>query len=233
MKRFLPVSGLIILSCLGYSCASRNTRDSDRQRKPVVTGITPSIKNPSRGVINASGDGLTPGIGKSNGAGSEENAANIANNAIARANAVVKNSPQNLAMLTDEELLNRMALSQQLETSLNIAVEKTISQSKIRDYAIMALSDYAKLRQELNKLSTQKNIVLVPGARLNISGKTDLEFVQLIIEGNQNLIALYNAASKSSDTAIREFALKQLPTLKKHLEAAQELTKVVRPKSKN
>lgn len=231
MKSLRIFAVLTLLSCLVCSCSStRSSSGEEGKKRKKITGVTPGIKNPSRGVINASGDGLTPGIGQSNGAGSEENAASIANNAIVRANAAVKGSLQGLALLKDEDLLSRIAAGQQMEIGLSSAVQNTTKKKEIRDYAVMVWNDHAALQQELKRLSVQKNIVLATGVRLNVSGKTDLEFVQMMIEGNQNLVALYNVASKSSDAAIKEFALKQLPILKKHLEAAQELTKVVMPK---
>ncbi|WP_316811634.1 DUF4142 domain-containing protein [Pedobacter heparinus] len=229
MKSIRIFAILALLSCLIYSClSSRNTSGEEGKKRKKITGVTPGIKNPSRGVINASGDGLTPGIGQSNGAGSEENAASIANNAIARANALVKINPQQLAALTDEELLNRMVLSQQTEVQLSGGAQRRTANVKIAAYATMILNDHTQLKSELKKLAAG-NIGLETSTTSEGLSGTDLQFVQKMIASNQGMIALYTAAGKAKDQAIREFALKNLPVLRKHLEAAQELTKSVKP----
>lgn len=221
---------LALLSCLIYSCSSsRNTSGAEGKKRKKITGVTPGIKNPSRGVINASGDGLTPGIGKSNGAGSEENAASIANNAIARANTLVKINQQQLAALTDEELLDKMAGMQQTEVKLCTAAQRKTANAKIAAYAAMVVSDHAEIKNDLKKLAAGKRMVLSAPAAGDILAGTDLQFVQKMIESNQGMIALYTAASSAKDQEIKDFALKQLPLLRKHLEAAQELTKSVKP----
>ncbi|ACU04629.1 MULTISPECIES: DUF4142 domain-containing protein [Pedobacter] len=231
MKSLRIFAILLILACLVYSCSSsRSSSAEEGKKRRKITGVTPGIKNPSRGVINASGDGLTPGIGQSNGAGSEENATSIANNAIAKANAMVRVNQQKLAAMSDEELVNKMLTDQQIEVKRSENAVRTTANTRIKDYAAMVLTDHAEIQHDLKKLSGSKNMALVTLKSLNVSSRTDLEFVEQMIESNQNMIALYTAAGKSKDPAIRAFALKQLPVLRKHLEAAQELTKVFKPK---
>lgn len=222
--RILIISG--ILSSLICSCSRSITSSKDQNKKRTkITGVTPTVQNPNRSVINASGDGLTPGIGQQRSAGSEENATNIALNSIARANAAIKNNQQQLESLTDEQLIDRLSTAVQMEIRLSTA-QLSSSNSKIKSYATTVLNDHKQIQKELVKLSTLSNTPFVTPTPVKASKKTDLEFVQLMMESNRNMIGLYTAASKSKDTQIRAFAAKQLPVLKDHLESAQELTKI-------
>jgi len=223
--RILIISAL--LSSLICSCSrSINSSKDQTKKRAKITGVTPTVQNPNRSVINASGDGLTPGIGQQRSAGSQENASNIALNAIARANAAIKNNQKQLESLTEEELLDKLSTALQTEIRLSTA-QLASSDSKIKYYATTVLNDHKQTQKTLIKLSTQRNIPFVTPGTAKSSKKTDLEFVQMMIESNQHMIGLYNIAGKSKDSDIRAFALKQLPILKNHLEAAQELTKIV------
>ncbi|MNY19873.1 hypothetical protein D3C86_1533290 [compost metagenome] len=121
-----------------------------------------------------------------------------------------------------------MLAAQQAEISVSSNTQKTTANDKIRDYASTILSSHATLTDGLKELSTQKNIALKEEVSLKKASKTDLEFVKMMIESNRNLISLYTAMSYSEDPELKAFALKQLPALRKHLEAAQELTKEVK-----
>lgn len=222
-----------LLSAFVCSCSRSINSSGDRNKKRTkITGVTPTVQNPTRSVIIASGDGLTPGIGQQRSAGSEENASNIAINAIARANASIKNNQQQLESLTVEELLDKLSAALQMEIRLSTA-QLTTSDSKIKYYAATVLDDHKQTQAALLKLIAQKNIPLTAPAPVKSSKKTDLEFVQMMIESNQHMIGLYRIAGKTNDTEIRNFASKKLPILQNHLEAAQELTKtVIKPTKK-
>lgn len=237
MKPLQLLSSLAILTSLAYACASRNSsRDGEQKRKPAITGVTPTIKNPSRGVINASGDGLTPGIGRSNGAGSEENAANIANNAIAKANVGVKISQNNLSSLSDEALIGRISARQESMEKTSSEILKVTRNEQIKRYAEMMVNEYGQVKNQLKKLSAVKSISLSSASQektTSAAGKSDFDYVQKTIEDQQYMVLLFTVASQSKDTGIREFGIKYLPLVKKQLEDARELTRVVTPKQKS
>lgn len=230
MNTFRIITTSALLSCLIYSCSSsRNASAEGKKKRTKITTITPGLKNPSRSVVNASGDGFSQGINQTRGAGSNENANNIAFDAIERANAIAKAKMQNLESMTDKELISTIAALQQMEISVSNNTSKSTSNDKIKEYALLVFNEHTEIKKDLDKLSTQKNVPLAPQASLKGAPKTDLAFVKMMIESNRNLIQLYTAAGNSKDADIRAFSLKQLPVLKKHLEAAQELTKEVKP----
>ncbi|MBB6498757.1 DUF4142 domain-containing protein [Pedobacter cryoconitis] len=233
MNTLRLIAASALLSCLIYSCStSRNSSPEKKKKRNKITTLTPGIENPSQSVINASGDGLSTGINQPRGNGSRQNATNIASDAIERANGLIKDKQQILETPTDTELINRMITAQLMEISVSSNVRRTTTNAKITDYANLIIGNHKEIYKELTNLSSQKNIVIdaeIPGKSAN---KTDLDFVKTMIESNRNLITLYTFASNNAKTPeLRTFALKQLPLLKTHLEAAQELTKEVKTNS--
>lgn len=235
MKPFQLFTGLTLVICLFGSCASRNpSRDGEQKRKPAITGVTPTIKNPSRGVINASGDGLTPGIGRSNGAGSEESATSIANSAIAKANVAVKISERKLSGLSDEELIGRISERQDGIVDISGSILKSTGKEKIRNYAESILKEYGEAQSQLKKLLTEKAVRSQTNLKKeSVAAKSDLDYVQAMIAGHQDLILLLTVAGASKDNGLKNFGTTYLPLAKKQLEDARELTKLVSPKQKN
>ncbi|WP_316751101.1 DUF4142 domain-containing protein [Pedobacter gandavensis] len=217
--RLIATSAL--LSCLLYSCStSRNSTAEGKRKRTKITTVYPGIKNPSRSVINATGDGLTPGIHPTNGAGSMVNATNAASNAIGRANELAKGKQLSLETLTDAELINRISTAQQMEISTSNSMHRTTKNDKIRDYTNMVSTDHMEIQKELKKLASEKNIKIDKEVFLAGSPKTDLDFIKMMIESNRNLITLYTIVSNSDEPGLRAFALKQLPILKKHMDTA-------------
>lgn len=236
MKRFpLFSSFLAVVICLNYSCSSRKPAgETGQKRKPSITGVTPGIKNPSVGVINASGDGLTPGIGRSNGAGSEESAASIANSAIAKANVAAKISERKLTALSDGELIGRIADRQDDIMEMSAAIQKNTAKEKIRTYAGAIVTQYREAKDRLKKLPAEKAVRSQGSVKtVTAGGKSDFDYVQAMIAGHQDMILLLTVAGDSKDSSIRDFATTYLPLAKQQLEDARELTKVVSPKQKN
>lgn len=244
---------LALATAVLYSCSStkKASNDTGKTTKRGITGLSPNVKTPSRGVLNASGDGFTPGIPstKNNGAGSRENATNIANDAIARANGGVKIDANRFGALSNEDFLSQAGTSEALQIEMSrIAAGKT-ENSKIKEYAGMIQSDNQKIVSELKTLVAKKSISIPDSAMsggqavktsadiLNESMKAgkesfDFAYVEMMIADHRTEIRLFLEGSKSADADIKAFAAKHLPTLRKHLTEAQELTKQVSPKKK-
>ncbi|HKG08653.1 MAG TPA: DUF4142 domain-containing protein [Pedobacter sp.] len=240
------------LAAFVFLCACSSSRKSATEqgskRKTTLTSVKPNVKNPNRAVLNASGDGLTPGITQNNGAGSEENAANIANNAITKASVAARTAQQKMGTISDEDFLNKAAVSEMMDILIARNIQKTTGNKKIMDYAAMIIKDHQQIQNELKQIITDKHVVLADSVNANLqsiqtaadkinssvtAGKGDLEYVQLAIADHQKAIRIFEAGSRSKDPVISQFAAKYLPMLKKHLEDAQELTKEVAPRQKN
>jgi predicted outer membrane protein len=234
----------IMVSLLSSCASSRNTSAEARPKKSKITGVRPNVKTPSIGVINASGDALTPGINSANrnGAGSEENATSIANNAITKANFAVRRPQLKLDTIAGQDFINRISVIDNREMKMSqLALEKSASQ-KVKDYAAMTIKSHQELQNDLNKLSAD---AAVKGAELIITSlqfanasaggvkpsageskaNFDIGYIQTTIEDYQALIRLLEAGNRSKDAGITAFSAKYLPVLRQHLSAAQDLTR--------
>lgn len=239
MNRLNILTCICIVAAALCSCSSRR---SPEEKKTKITGLSPVTKNPSVGVVNASGDALTPGIHSTNNnsAGSQEKAAQIANNAIMKASSSVRDQ-LGLYALTGQDFISRATSSGDWEIEAGkLALEKSAS-AKIREYATMVLKDHREIREAFAKLASggaklsDTLITSLQASSRNIrqtamppagSAAFDASYITMTIQDHRELIRLFEAAGRAKDETISAFAKKYLPVLRQHLAAAQELTKV-------
>jgi len=231
MKSLRIFAVLSIATCLLYSCSTSKSKSGSKS-KTGITDLRPNVSNPGRGVINATGDALTPGINSvnNNSAGSEENAINIANSAINKASAAARSGQPDADSLSNTDFLNKSTDSDLMEMSRSKAAQKATKNAKIKSFATMILSDHQQLQKDLSKLAISNKISLPPAVDTAAhSNQTDLQYVQTMIQDHQTMLNLFMGATNSKNPQISAFAVKYLPLLRKHLTAAQELTKEVSP----
>ena len=116
-----------------------------------------------------------------------------------------------------------------------IAQSKGASQG-VKDLGTMLVTDHGAHKTEVAALAQQNGVAATDDikdeaktleTKLNgLSGAAfDKAFVDATVEDHQKDIAKYEAQAKSSDAQTAALANKTLPTLRKHLEAAQKLQK--------
>jgi putative membrane protein len=127
--------------------------------------------------------------------------------------------------------------------------------AKVRDYAAMILKDHSAANAELKTLAISKNIALADSnSAKNSVHKTndsavrdtamrnsghghdilmqanpadfDAQYLQMMVDDHDEAIALFEKGSKVADPDIKAFAVKYLPTLRKHLNEAVALSKI-------
>lgn len=107
----------------------------------------------------------------------------------------------------------------------------------VKEYGSMMVKDHTKAGEELKKLAGEKNITL-PAAvsddmRNHIndlskkSGKDfDKDYMDMMVSDHKDVIDAFESTAKNSkDSAFKNFAVKTLPTLYKHLGAAKAIEK--------
>jgi len=107
----------------------------------------------------------------------------------------------------------------------------------VKEYGAMMVKDHTKAGNELKSLATEKNITL-PSAvsdemRKHIddlgkkSGKDfDKDYIGMMVSDHKDVIdGFEDMAKNSKDSAFKNFAVKTLPTLYKHLGAAKAIEK--------
>ncbi len=117
-----------------------------------------------------------------------------------------------------------------------IAEEKATSKS-IKDFGAMMVKDHTKAGDELKTLSSEKNITLPAAVSDDMqkhiddlskeTGKDfDKDYVNMMVGDHKDAIdAFEDMAKNSKDSAFKNFAVKTLPTLYKHLGTAKAIQK--------
>lgn len=127
-----------------------------------------------------------------------------------------------------------------LEVELGrLAQEKAQSQD-VKDFGAMLVKDHTKASEELKTLATLKNITLPAtlgedeqkdvNDLTKLSGKEfDKKFVSMMVDDHKDDIDLFKKAAedKETDSEIKAFAAKTLPTLQKHLDAVTAIDKKI------
>jgi len=115
-----------------------------------------------------------------------------------------------------------------------LAVSKT-SNANIKDFATMMITDHGAANAELASIASAKNITLPTepdSAHLKkaddlgkLSGtKFDKAYVDAMIDGHKKTLDLMNNEAKNgSDSSLKAFAAKVVPTVQKHLDAINKI----------
>jgi len=229
--KFLRVASILIFSAgILASCSTQKKLAEDgtvTRTRTTVTTLKPNAPNSSQSVINASGDALTIGIpnGSDLRAGSSENAAVIANNAIAKVNGPMEVNQHRLDSLTSVDFMNKIAVHQMTIIQMSTLIQTKSPDKKIVDFAKVMLANQELEQKDLKRLFDYKNVVLPGTLNLNQQSNnlTQESYLQMVIEDQQNAIRFFIVGNKSKDPDIKAFAAKYLPISRKHLQEAQSL----------
>jgi len=101
----------------------------------------------------------------------------------------------------------------------------------VKAFANRLVKDHSAANLELMKLMKGKRVAASPEPkaepqawRSQSGAAFDRAFIEHAVEDHEQDIALFEAEAKDgSDPALKEWAAKQLPTLREHLKAAQDL----------
>jgi putative membrane protein len=121
-----------------------------------------------------------------------------------------------------------------------LGVQKA-TRSDVKSYAQMVVEDHGKANEELKSLASRKQLAVpeqpksyqkAEKARLEkLSGAAfDDAFMKAMAADHQKAVSLFSKqAAAGSDSDLKDWAQKTLPTLKEHLTKAQELARPAKP----
>ncbi len=166
--------------------------------------------------------------------------ANDANDQKDTSGVMNNNDSTNTAMPVNDDVADfavKAANGGMMEVELGKLAEKKATSKAVKDFAAMMVKDHSKANDELKSLAAEKNITLpsAPGDDMqkqidNLSkdstGEFDKDYIDKMVSDHNDDISLFEKAAKNSpDSAIKNFAVKALPTLYKHLGAAKAIVK--------
>jgi putative membrane protein len=118
----------------------------------------------------------------------------------------------------------------------NIAEKNAVSQS-VKDFGKMMVDDHSQINDQMKDLAAKKNVTL-PTTVSNdqqknidkLSKKTgndfDKDYVSMMIEDHKKDIAEFKkSGDKITDPDFKDFVIKTLPILQKHLDSIQAIKK--------
>ncbi|MBC7702219.1 DUF4142 domain-containing protein [Aquabacterium sp.] len=136
----------------------------------------------------------------------------------------------------EKRFLSDAASGGQYELALAQLAKANASDSAVRSYAAMLVSDHTMANQKLQSLAQRRNVVLptiLPPDKQQVIDRLtkvtgpefDQQFIQMVgLHDHKTDIGLFEKASREAkDSEVREFASSTLPTLRAHLSAAQNL----------
>ena len=143
--------------------------------------------------------------------------------------------------LGSQDFVTRASSSNMLEISSGqLAINQGVN-ADVKAFGQHMVTDHGQTAQEMAALATKKNWT-IPTAMLpehqqmydalkNLSGAAfDRQFAAMMVTSHQQTIDLFERASGSNgvpDADLRAFASGKLPTLREHLEHAQQLQTAV------
>lgn len=135
----------------------------------------------------------------------------------------------------DTQFATKAAVGGMAEVALGkLALQKT-SNSKIKNFADMMVTDHGKANDELKGIAQKENLALPSSvdaehqAKMDslskLSGKAfDKAYVGAMIDGHQKTLALMqDEANNGKDAELKGFAAKTAPTVKMHLDAINKI----------
>jgi putative membrane protein len=123
------------------------------------------------------------------------------------------------------------------EVQLGKMAQEKSTEKSIKEFGEMMVKDHTKAGDELKELASAKNITLPASVSddmqkhiTDLSKETgkdfDKDYVNMMVSDHKDVIdAFEDAAKNSKDSAFKNFAVKTLPTLYKHLGAAKAIQK--------
>lgn len=134
----------------------------------------------------------------------------------------------------DKAFFEKVARSGDKEVKTSQAVLPQLTNTSVKAFAQMMVSDHTAAGSELKLLAASKGVTLST-PQINYaekwSGKDhkeiDEDYIEEMISDHKDAVDLFEKAAKSEDADIAVFASKTLPVLRSHLETARTLEKAI------
>jgi putative membrane protein len=142
-------------------------------------------------------------------------------------------SPSAQSPVSDQEFFTKASSDGAGEVQMGQLAMQKASSPQTKALAQQLVKDHTAANKQLAALASRKhaNVVLQPPPSdvmdklQSLSGSDfDKAYASAMVGGHQKAIALFDAASHSSDPDVKAFASATLPTLKHHLEMAEALS---------
>lgn len=137
----------------------------------------------------------------------------------------------------EQDFAKEAAAGGMMEVQLGNIAQKNSSTKAVQDFGKMMVDDHSKINDNLKDLASKKNVALpstvtdkqqkdIDKLSKETGTEFDKDYVNMMIEDHKNDIAAFKkAGTKMTDPDFKNFVVKTLPTLQKHLDAIQSIKK--------
>lgn len=134
----------------------------------------------------------------------------------------------------DEDFAKKAAVGGKTEIEASkLALQKS-SDERVRKFAERMVSDHTKASDELKAAASQEGILLpaeldwthkqaIDKLRALSGAQFDAAYKAQMLQDHKDTVAMFEKQANASGSPVEQFAAKTLPTLKGHLQMAQEL----------
>jgi putative membrane protein len=171
---------------------------------------------------------------------SNSNVAIVTNNNMNAGNMNAMNTNTNMTGQTaggtaDSAFITEAAEGGMAEVEMGKLAASKAQNPEVRQFGQQMMSDHTRANNELRNLAAQKNVTLPTELNARhregmdklskMSGaEFDREYMRMQVEDHEKTVSLFqNQADSGTDSDVRAFAAKTLPTLKTHLEQARNV----------
>lgn len=146
-------------------------------------------------------------------------------------NSAIMSNVDTVAMASS--FITKAAGGGMLEVELGKIAQQNAVAKDVKDFGAMMVKDHSAANKELMDLVKSKNIMLsnnlgphqihVDEMKQKKGVNFDNAYIDMMVSDHQTDIAEFEAAANGADAAVRAYATKTLPVLKKHLDAIKKL----------
>lgn len=141
---------------------------------------------------------------------------------------------------SDAEFATKAAVGGMAEVEMAKLAETKTSNTSIKDFAAMLVTDHGKANDELMAIAKQKNITLPTALDADhqkkydeLKGKTgkdfDKDYVNTMVDGHKSTVDLMQTEAKDGkDADLKAFAAKTLPVVQMHLDKINAIDKAMK-----
>lgn len=135
----------------------------------------------------------------------------------------------------DKDFMTKAAESGMAEVRLSQLAQQKAQSADVKQFGQRMVTDHTKANNELKQIAQKENVTLptdlsakhkdLMNKLQNLSGaEFDREYISVMAEDHEKAVNLFQSEAASGDNAdVKAFASKTLPTLKEHLQMAQNI----------
>lgn len=146
------------------------------------------------------------------------------------------NTPDALLTDNDESFILPAAIGGMMEVEAGNLVLQKSGNKAVKAFAALMVKDHSKANTELEAIAKAKGIALpktLPEVQMKhivqmqeLSGRSlDVHYITMMIKDHASTVAMFTAATKYPDPALKQFIAKTLPVIKSHDQQAVKLGK--------